>query len=239
MNDNQSMDPEYLELINLLKNQSDSQFGFTGKELNEEEFIFDPFQNKSLQRKTQAQLMMGAHFSIEDQRLIYRHYFAKTFPFFFLSEEKFKNMVDKFGWNPGQIKGLFRAFRGKSIHINHLSFPEFISGLAACEQNTPHGDGCGESRCRYIFRYYDLNNNGKLDFQEFCHMVSDIRALRGVSNSPAEVIAEAENSAKVFEANQSEVLTMSDFLSGVGQLKFRGTSGLLRSPKSVISVLSN
>lgn len=87
-------------------------------------------------------------------------------------------------------------------------------------------------------RYYDLNNNGKLDFQEFCHMVSDIRALRGVGTSAAEVIAEAENSAKVFEANQSEVLTMSDFLSGVGQLKFRGTSSLLRSPKSVIGVLN-
>lgn len=152
ISDHQSIDPEYLELINLLKNQSESQIGFTGKELTEEEFIFDPTQNKSLQRKTQALLMAGAHFSIEDQRLIYRHFFAKTFPFFFLTEEKFRQLMDKFGWTPGQIKGLFRAFRGKSHHVNHLSFPEFISGLAACDNNTPHGEACGESRCRYIFR---------------------------------------------------------------------------------------
>ena len=68
-------------------------------------------------------------------------------------------------------------------------------------------------------------------------MVKDIRTIRGASIDDKDVQSEAEACAKVFETNQSEVLSMSDFLTGVGQLKFRGTSMLLRSPNSVKEVL--
>jgi hypothetical protein len=41
----------------------------------------------------------------------------------------------------------------------------------------------------------------------------------------------------VFGGDSVETLSLNDFLIGVGQLKFRGTSFLLRSPLSVVSYL--
>jgi hypothetical protein len=41
----------------------------------------------------------------------------------------------------------------------------------------------------------------------------------------------------VFGGDSVETLSLNDFLIGVGQLKFRGTSFLLRSPMSVVSYL--
>jgi hypothetical protein len=41
----------------------------------------------------------------------------------------------------------------------------------------------------------------------------------------------------VFGGDSVETLSLNDFLIGVGQLKFRGTSFLLRSPISVVSYL--
>ena len=149
-----SIDPEYQEMINLLtKSPYNHHVSFSGKELSEDDFIFNPIENKSVQRKTQANLMVGAHFSIEDQRLIYRTFFKATFPYFFLGKGKFDQVMLKFGWSINQLNDLFRAFQTKSTHnMGYVSYPEFISGLAACEPTTPHGDICGEARCRYIFR---------------------------------------------------------------------------------------
>jgi hypothetical protein len=44
-------------------------------------------------------------------------------------------------------------------------------------------------------------------------------------------------SFRVFGYEENNALAMNDFLTGVGQLKFRGTSLLLRSPQSVFSML--
>ena len=46
------------------------------------------------------------------------------------------------------------------------------------------------------------------------------------------------NILRVFGSGKKTQLSLNDFLVGVGQLKFRGTSALLRSPKgSVIEIL--
>ena len=56
------VDPETLELLSLLKWQNEQQVGFTGKELTEDEFIFDPTETNASSkssRKSQAILMSG------------------------------------------------------------------------------------------------------------------------------------------------------------------------------------
>lgn len=42
-----------------------------------------------------------------------------------------------------------------------------LLGLAAMEPATQHGGMPAEMRCRYIFRYYDRNIDGQLQFEEF------------------------------------------------------------------------
>ncbi len=195
-----SLDPESEELLRQLKNQSETQIGFCGRELTEEEFVFDPSATETCPsaRKVQAILMKGANFSQKDQRKIYRMFVSNSFPLFYMNRDTFAKIMLKFGWDGAKIKDLFRCFKIKASHNNpnFLSYPEFITGLAACEQLTPHGELCGEARCRYIFRYYDKNNDGNLDFTEFLDLVKDIRAARGASLDPEDVKADAETSAK-------------------------------------------
>ena len=65
----------------------------------------------------------------------------------------FSDLMLKLGWRNEQMVDLFQAFRSKTTgNEKYLSYPELISGLAACEPCTPHGDLSGEARCRYIFR---------------------------------------------------------------------------------------
>ena len=48
-----------------------------------------------------------------------------------------------------------------------LSYRDILLGLAAMEPATQHGGTPAEMRCRYIFRYYDKEGEGLLEFSEF------------------------------------------------------------------------
>lgn len=48
-----------------------------------------------------------------------------------------------------------------------LTFKDVLLGMAALEPTTQHGGMPAEMRCRYIFRYYDKNADGFLQFAEF------------------------------------------------------------------------
>ena len=62
----------------------------------------------------------------------------------------------------------FLIFRAFDIHKRKfLTFKEVLLGLAALEHSTQHGGMPAEMRCRYIFRYYDKNSDGNLQFEEF------------------------------------------------------------------------
>lgn len=48
-----------------------------------------------------------------------------------------------------------------------LGWFETLIGLACLEPTTPHGGSPAEFRCRYIFRYYDRDCDGMLNWEEF------------------------------------------------------------------------
>ncbi len=60
---------------------------------------------------------------------------------------------------------LFRAFDVNKRSL--LTFPDVLYGLACLEPCTQHGGAPAEMRCRYIFRYYDVNSDSLLQFDEF------------------------------------------------------------------------
>ena len=132
---NIQIDPEHCELLSLLKLQNEQQVGFSGKELTQDEFIFDPASTagnvvSQSGRKTQAILMTGAQFSLEDQFAIYRYFFAQTFPYFYLTMAQFEEFMLKIGWIKEQIPDLFHAFKSRaSPYRDFMSYPEFISGM--------------------------------------------------------------------------------------------------------------
>ncbi|KAJ8312222.1 hypothetical protein KUTeg_009595 [Tegillarca granosa] len=118
-----------------------------------------------------------------------------------------------------------------------INFKEMLMGLAALEPSTQHGGMPAEMRCRYIFRYYDTNCDGHLQFEEFKRMVRDIRVLKGLPVDEDSVNDDAVKSAKMFGSESKNKLPLGEFLTAVGQLKFRGTSVLFRLPQSCTTSL--
>lgn len=113
---------------------------------------------------------------------------------------------------------------------------------------TQHGGTPAEQRCRYIFRYYvfneknsedvkanQLNSTLKMTYEQFKTLIEDINRMK--NNSPLDddiLNNEVINGFKIFGLNsKSETLLLSEFLIGIGQLKFRGTSVLFRLSKSL------
>ena len=67
---------------------------------------------------------------------------------------------------------MYRAF---DLHRRgYLSFREILLGLAAMEPHTQHGGTPAEMRCRYIFRQYDKNSDGLLDYSEFRSVIQSL-----------------------------------------------------------------
>ena len=57
--------------------------------------------------------MSGAEFSIDNQVSIYHYFFRNTFPYFYITEPHFSNLMLKVGWKEEKIPKLFQSFKSK------------------------------------------------------------------------------------------------------------------------------
>ncbi|KAI3378771.1 hypothetical protein SNEBB_010406 [Seison nebaliae] len=157
-------------------------------------------------------------------------FYHVTFPSEFMNFKRFtvffqsSNYLDK-----DNLRNYFRAF--DSYDNSYLSFQDFLLGICALEPGTQHGGSPAEQRCRYIYRYYNTGFPQSLQFENFCKMITDIKMMK--NEEFCDVNAEAITNYKVFEKTPQQRLSLSEFLGGVGQLKFRGTSVLFRSNFSI------
>ncbi|CAG0920710.1 unnamed protein product [Notodromas monacha] len=170
-----------------------------------------------------------------EQEVLHQEFLMRTFPFPKLKRPGYCQFLIEWGWAKDQIQPMFRA--SDASGFGALSFRDFVVAVAATAPSAQHGGPCGEARCRYIFRYYDANEDGFLEFSEFKSMVTDIHRLKNLSTAVEDVERAAHASFLVFEPENPKVLSLSEFLYGVGQLKFRGTSVLLRAPRPVMDFL--
>lgn len=69
-----------------------------------------------------------------------------------------------------------------------LTWKELVLGLAAMEPGTQHGGTPGELRCRHIFRLYDGNCDGVMEYAEFRWGPSKVY-VRGVAHLELHFIA--------------------------------------------------
>ncbi|XP_005096992.1 uncharacterized protein LOC101848881 isoform X2 [Aplysia californica] len=172
-------------------------------------------------------LVKSAKLGKKEQDLLFQEYIEQCQPSQNMNLTTFTSyMTELKGARRETIPALFRAFDPHKKHI--LSYKDVLLGLAALEPCTQHGGLPAEMRCRYMFRYYDVNGDGFLQFEEFKALVKDIRDHKGLPNDDASLVEDAINSAKLFGEETKDKLPSSDFLTAVGSLKFRGTSILFR-----------
>ncbi|XP_066972863.1 uncharacterized protein [Macrobrachium rosenbergii] len=127
---------------------------------------------------------------------------------------------------------LFRALDRQ--RIGELDCREFVLGLAALDPLTTHGKGPAEVRCRYIFRYYDGNEDDVLEVNEVRNMVHEIAQLQGHETTPESITEKTTKALEVFGIKDGSGLPLTNFLVNVGNLRFRGTSLLFRANTSVL-----
>ncbi|XP_077508890.1 uncharacterized protein LOC144120416 isoform X4 [Amblyomma americanum] len=182
------------------------------------------------------QMLESAKFGQQEQDAVRFDFFKFAKPSTYMSEVTFQKYVTCLGWEmTPHVSDLFRAM---DVHNRGaLTFKELVLGLAAMEPGTQHGGNPGEQRCRHIFRLYDSNCDGIMEYAEFRKMVKDIQVMRGITMDEAALDKFTATSAVSFNLPFGGQLPLNEFLLAVGQLKFRGTSLLFRSPASVLPTL--
>ena len=177
-------------------------------------------------------LLSSAKFTLTIQEKLYEEYHQAVLPSDYLNFETFKELILHQGFESHRLSDYFRAF--DLTQRNYLTFHDYLLGLAAMDPNTQHGGLPAEQRCRYIFRFYNINNNQRMKFDEFKLMIKDIHKNKGQNLSDDLLNNEALQMFRLFGLHSSDqTLSLMDFLSGVGQLRFRGTSVLFRLNTSI------
>ncbi|KAK3587623.1 hypothetical protein CHS0354_032831 [Potamilus streckersoni] len=191
----------------------------------------------SSQMSPQEFIVKSSKLGRKEQILLFEDFMEWSHPSQSMNKKVFTEYIKEKGAKAEVTDHLFRAF---DVHKRKvLTSKDVLLGLAAMEPCTQHGGMPAEMRCRYIFRYYDENSDGFLQFEEFKKLVLDIRISKGLETDDASVTEDALQSAKLFGSESKDKLPLADFLSAVGQLKFRGTSVLLRLPQSCMTSLKH
>jgi len=177
-------------------------------------------------------LLISAKFTLNIQEKLYEEYHNAVLPSDYLNFETFKKLILQKGLESQNLINYFRAF--DSTQRNYLTYIDYLLGLAALDPNTQHGGIPAEQRCRYIFRYYNITNNQRMTFDEFKFMIKDIHKNKGENLIDDALNNQALQMFRSFGLKSSDqTLSLIDFLSGVGQLRFRGTSVLFRLNMSI------
>ncbi|CAF2583062.1 unnamed protein product [Rotaria sp. Silwood2] len=175
------------------------------------------------------QLISSAKFNNKIQENVFKEFYSYTFPSEYMSLKSFTEAMDNklSTTEKTKIQAYFRAF--DSQKNSYLTYLDYLVGLAAMDPNTSHGGAPAELRCRYIFRFYSVKNSGCMSIEEFRDLHTDVQCLKsGKSTADAPSYNEVQSVFNSFNLQANNQLALIDFLNSVGQLKYRGTSVLLR-----------
>lgn len=204
----------------------------------DEAFLYVP---RDPPRNLEESMLKSIHITEKDVERLYADFLDHCFPSFYMASESFRCYMAKYGFEKADARmtNLFRSF---NYHKNgYLSFHELLIGLATIEPGTIHG----ESRVRFIFRYYDADSSGSLSEEEFRALTFDLLCSTGGVKPGA--ISQAMLQQKTVEGMKtigtrpvggSEQVTMADFNLAIGSRKFRGTSNLCRAKKPIFNQIS-
>ncbi|KAF9787631.1 hypothetical protein SFRURICE_001683 [Spodoptera frugiperda] len=177
------------------------------------------------------QLLQTAGYTREDQIRMYREFVLMVYPAIYMSVNIFSQFMIDLGWQRTQCQNLFRA--ADVTGRGGLSFLELMLWAAALEPATQHTGIPAEIRCRYIFRFFDSNRDLKLEYVEFKELVAAARAARQLPIDALSVARDADVCLRQLGMQPNSQLPLAEFLRGVGELRLRGTSSLLRAPRSI------
>ncbi|KAL1494191.1 hypothetical protein ABEB36_009828 [Hypothenemus hampei] len=172
------------------------------------------------------------------QEDIYRAlFFNSCYPAIYMNLKAFSTLIPNLGWPKSQIPFLFKC--ADVTNRFGLSFREFLYFLAIVDPNTGHAGASAELRCRYIFKYYDRDEDRLLKPEEFRNLIIDLRKSKKLLLDAGSITKDLQDTYKALGVLEKQPLNLKDFLRGVCDLKIRGTSHLFRSVTGIIKYLKD
>ncbi|KAK9883558.1 hypothetical protein WA026_001735 [Henosepilachna vigintioctopunctata] len=121
-----------------------------------------------------------------------------------------------------------------------ISFREFLYIIAAVEPTNNIASGtAGELRIKLLFKFYDKDNDGVLNADEFRLLLQAKRRSLKQSTDPSAVQIEFSESYKAMRIAESTPISQEVFLKAVLEDKIKNTSSVFRSPTAVITYLKD
>ncbi|XP_017773342.1 PREDICTED: uncharacterized protein LOC108560344 [Nicrophorus vespilloides] len=165
------------------------------------------------------------------QCTIYREFLHMCYPNFLMSPSCFCKSLLEMGVPREDTIFIFRA--ADMTNRKFLSFKDYICILATMEPSTNHGGISGEVRCRYIFRFFDRDRDGHINYKELKDFVIYMRKNKGLAVDPTSVEKEQKSYSLALNVTPNKSINMIDFLKMAGELRIRGLSQVLRFPRSL------
>ena len=183
----------------------------------EKAFFYVP---KGQPKSAEELLIKGTGIGESEVEKLYDDYIEHCFPSLSMSFDSFKGYLTKYledyDRNDARFPLLFNAFNYDKN--NCLNFHEFLLGLASIEPKAPNE----EARIKFIFRYYDVDGDGKLTQTEFKKLVKDISICSDDSKTETKVKQMFEQ----MRANES--IDLEAFYKAIANKIIRGTEVLNR-----------
>ncbi|KAK9883557.1 hypothetical protein WA026_001735 [Henosepilachna vigintioctopunctata] len=172
------------------------------------------------------------------QTNLYKEFILLCYPSFFMGMQNFCKFFSNLGWSRPDQMDLFRT--ADIFGRYGISFREFLYIIAAVEPTNNIASGtAGELRIKLLFKFYDKDNDGVLNADEFRLLLQAKRRSLKQSTDPSAVQIEFSESYKAMRIAESTPISQEVFLKAVLEDKIKNTSSVFRSPTAVITYLKD
>lgn len=206
-------------------------------------FEFLPQDSSIVNMNLEQSLLKKMNVGAKDVGRLFNDFLSHIYPSFYMTIDSYCAYI-RFYQFETNIERIQRFFNASNYNNNgFLTFHEFMLGLIAMERDTPHN----EFRIKFVFRYYDTKSKGILNEEDVRLMIKDMMLI-GANNASSTILdkkaieVKMEQAMKKFDASKTKdglFVNYNKFLKAIGTLSFRGTSGLCRSQRNILSVVSH
>ena len=177
------------------------------------------------------QMILKSGMSMDDAVILAEEFYSHVYPSQNMNLPSFTEYFGLTGWSSdrqtlAKIYNSFRTYEQDVVRLN-----AFIYGIAAYSPSVPQAGVTGAARNLYIFRYFDENRSGFLEFNEFYNMRREVMNLnKQASGNPVDLIVnELSYDYEAVRSPFGSTVSFDKFKGAIGDMKLRGTSSLCRS----------
>lgn len=189
-------------------------------------------------RSPEEEMLHGARIGLPQVEKLYSDFLEFCFPGFYMTYTAFHSYISEYMPELKQNdERCVKLFHGFNFAFNgFLGFYEFLLGLAAIEPNCPHNEVSSmsgretpnnngrslnlQTRLKFIFRFYDTDQDQVLSLEEATQLAADLRINVSVIQG---------------RMTDGSNFTFADFLDLVRRGKLPNMEKMHRSPFSVIA----